>query len=67
MYRKQGMSGWLKLLIFILVLALVLAVKWLITASCLNMNFVDYVKDVVCKAMQNFWEAIKMLYKAPIA
>lgn len=67
MYRKRGMNGWLKLLIVILVIAVVLAVKWMITASSLNMNFVDYVKDVVWKAMQKCWEAITMLYKAPVA
>ena len=53
-------------LFVIIALALVLAVKWLITANCLNMNFVDYMKDVVWVAVQNVWTAIKSLYRLPV-
>lgn len=53
------------LLIVLLILAIVLPLKWLITANCLDMKFVDYMKDVVWVALKNIWEVIKSLYRLP--
>lgn len=67
MKYKKGMSGLAKFLIVLLVVLIVIAIKWLITADCLDMTFVDYVKNVVWKSIKAVWEAIKALYKLPVA
>lgn len=60
-----------RFLLVILIIGLVLVTKWLITANCLDMTFADYMTKVVGPAIKNaftaIWEAIKSLYKLPVA
>lgn len=63
------MKGLWKFLLVILIIGLALAIKWIITANCLDMKFADYMAQVVWPAIKNaftaIWEAIKSLYKLP--
>ena len=60
-----------KFMLVLLIIGLALTVKWLITANCLDMSFTDYMTKVVGPAFKNgftaIWEAIKSLYKLPVA
>lgn len=60
-----------KVLLAVLIIGVILSLKWLITANCLDMKFADYMTEVVWPAIKDFgtatWKAIKSLYKTPIA